>query len=152
MSYEEIKIENTDVLEEDDVVEKEKTEGEEGGLYEISLEKHNKDQFAALSKKKEIGVSGNQLDAHYSDGTMEDINEFIDSIDEKKEKREDNFEEIKSTNKNFIPGKIGKKIAEIKSKYFVKDEEWKKMTDAERVKFLKDKQEETNKLFIKKQN
>jgi len=152
MSHEEIKIEDTDVLEEETLVEREKTEGEEDGLYEMSVEKHNKDQFGGFSKKKELGVSGNQLDAHYSGETMGDINNFIDSIDGKKKEGEDNFEEIKSTNKNFIPGKIGKKIAEIKSKYFVKDEDWKKMTDAERVKFLKDKQEETNKLFVKKQN
>ena len=151
MSYEEIKMDDTDVLEEEDVVEKEKTEGEEDGLYEMSLEKHNKDQFGAVSKKKELGVSGNQLDAHYSDRTPDEVNEAMDNLIENGEEDDgETSDEIVSKNKIFIPGRTGKKIADIKAKYFITNEQWNSMNSNERKELLKKKQEEINNLYIKK--
>ncbi|MEW6616860.1 MAG: hypothetical protein AB1333_00320 [Patescibacteria group bacterium] len=149
MSYE--KIEDTDVLEENDVVEKEKTEGENDGLYEISVEKHNKDQFGAFAQRKELRVSGNQLDAHYSDQTPDEVNEAMDNlIEEGEEDGGETSDELISKNKNFIEGKTGKKIAGIKAKYFITNEQWKNMDENERKELLKKKQEEINNLYIKK--
>lgn len=151
MSYEKIESDEVEVLEEEEN-EKEKTEGEEDGLYEVSVEKHNKDQFGALSKKKELGVSGNQLDAHYSDQTPDEVNEAMDNLIEEGEEEDggETSDELVSKNKIFIPGKTGKKIAEIKAKYFITNEQWKNMDEKERKELLKKKQEEINNLYIKK--
>jgi len=151
MSYEKIESDEVDVLEEESSNEREKTEGEEDGLYEISLEKHNKDQFGAISKKKELGVSGNQLDTHYSDQTPDEVNEAMDNlIDEGEENSDETSDELISKNKIFIPGKTGKKIAGIKAKYFITNEQWKNMDEDERRDLLRKKQEEINNLYIKK--
>jgi|GEM_PF-2165840 len=100
--------------------------------------------------KKEYHISRDEIDERYGSTDMEKTNEFIDSIDVEKPDAEEDLEKAESKNKNFIPGTIGKKIAQIKSKYFVKDKEWEKMTPDERVEFLKKKQEEVNNLYIKK--
>ncbi len=115
--------------------------------FEVKKEEFPKDFNRG---KNEYFIARDELDERYANPDTENTDEFIDSIDEKKENEQETYNEIVSTNKNFIPGEIGKKIAKIKSKFFVTNERWAKMTEEEKKEFKRRKQEETNNLFIHK--
>ncbi len=151
-------------FEEPHVVIKEQTDrGEEGKIELDEIREENQTEDTDLlngfeekkkefprvydEAKKEYHISRDELDEQYSNN--EDTNEFIDSIDKEKESGEENLNEIKSTKRNFLPGKIGKKVVKIIHEH-VDAEKWNKMSEKERNEFNENKQKKIEDLYIKK--